>query len=327
MFSVRAFALIAALATSACGGRARSAVDWEHKAPFQRGTALKHVPAECAGGHMFLDLPAVEKNEATRAAVDVLAGRFFAGMATSSTDRKVIVALEKALRDEGLDPARDTKEIALCYRGPAGVIAVFAGDYSGKDIFGAVEKAAKQLGDKPPKIEEKNHVEFIRLGSLRVARVAPNVVVLGEDISAMVMLNESNDRSEQWGYQPGHVGFARLGGEEPMFISFTDKGADVEVELVLRAGKTLATFEGKRESVADRFAETPLKDLAPAVRTAKIEIKSGVARIVLRGQSGEIARAIHVASELSPGELKKILGYVFGGGGGNDPSSPGEHKI
>lgn len=313
---VRALAVVAALsgslAVAACGGRARSAIDWEHKAPFARGTVLRHVPAECGGGHLFLDLPAVAKNEATRAAVEVLTERFFAGMATTPSDHHVLDELHQALRAEGLDPARDTKEIAVCYRGAGGgMIAVFGGDFSGKDIFGAVTRAAAKLGDKPPEIYEKRGLEYIKLGSLRVVRVAPNVVALGEDLSALLMLGEPADRSELWGFKPGHVGFARIGGADDMFVSFTDRGPEVEVELLVRtASKDL---ESRREGVADRLADTPLKALAPAARAAQIKLGGGFAQIVLRGKSTEIAEAIRVAASLSPIELRKIVGYVFGG--------------
>jgi hypothetical protein len=321
MHMLRAVLVVFALATAACGGRAQSAIDWEHKAPFQRGTVLRHVPAECGGGHLFLDLPAVAKNEATRAAVDVLTERFFAGMASTPGDHHVIDALHKALRDEGLDPARDTKEIAICYRGgDGGMIAVFGGDFSGKDVFGAVSKAATKLGDKPPDIFEKKGLEYMKLGTLRVVRVAPNVVALGEDLSALLMLGEPADRSELWGFRPDHAGFAHIGGADEIFIAFADRGAEVEVELIVRtAGKDLSS---RRDGVADRLETTALKALAPAVRTAKIQTNGPAARIVLRGGTPEIAEAIRVAASLSAAELKKIVGFVFGGA----DAAP-EHKI
>jgi hypothetical protein len=312
-----------ATSTAACGGRARSAIDWQHKATFARGTVLKHVPGECAAGHVFLDLPAVEKNEASAAAVDVLSARFFAGMATTPSDRRVLTALRDSLREEGLDVVRDTKEIAICLRGAGGVVAVFGGDYSGKDVFHAFETAAKKLGDKPPKIENDKGIEYIALGQLRVARVAPNVVAIGEDLSAMIMLGDAADRSEQWGYKPGLVGFARLAGEDEMFISFADKGEDVEIELILRASGSAKDYEGKREGVADRLGDTPLKALAPAARAAQINTAAGFVRFLLRGKSRDIAQAIHTAAELSPAELKKILGHVFSGTESGGP----EHKI
>ena len=179
------YALVAVLAACwGCGGRARSSVDWEHRALFEKGTVLRHVPGECAGGHVFIDLPSVEKNAASNAAFDVLAARFFAGMETNATDRRVITAVRDALREEGLEPTRDTKELAICLRGNGGLVAVFGGEYSGKDVFHAFEGAAKKLGDKVPRIENKHGIEYIELGQLRVARIAPNVVAVSEDLTA-----------------------------------------------------------------------------------------------------------------------------------------------
>lgn len=320
-----ALALLAVLATSAgCGGRARSSVDWEHRAAFAKGTVLRHVPAECAGGHVFIDLPAVETNEASRAAFEVLAARFLAGMETSTTDRKVLAALRDSLREEGLDPSRDTKELAICLRGSGGIVAVLGGEYSGKDVFRAFEKAAKKLGDKTPRIENQRGIEYIELGQLRVARIAPNVIAVGEDLSALIALGSESDRSAAWGYRPGLAGFARMAGDDEMFVSFAGTREEVEIEVIVRSGQAVKDLEGRRSGIADRLADTPLKKLAPAASAAQINSTSGFARFVLRGKSADVAEAIHTAAELSPAELKKVIGYVFGG---TDGTGTPEHKI
>ena len=116
-----------------------------------------------------------------------------------------------------------------------------------------------------------------------------------------------------------------MAGEDEMFISFAAPSADeVEVEIIVRSEKGAKDLEGRRAGIAERLGETPLKKLAPAASAARINSASGFARFVLRGKSAEIAEAIHTAAELSPAELKKIIGYVFGGA---DGTGTPEHKI
>lgn len=329
MKRLRALALFFAIGTIAtgCHGRAKSAAEWASKpTAFQRGTVLRHAPDSCAGGRLFLDLEAAEKNVATRAAVEVLASRITGGIAATPSDRRVFMALRDALRDEGLDPVRDTRELAVCYPGgDRGITAVFGGDYSGKDVFRAITAAAEHLGDKPPRVEERQGIEYVRLGRLVIARVSPNVVAMGDDVALLASLAAETDRSSRYDYRPGLVAAALIGDDiDGMRLRFADAGEDVLVDVSLRVKDSLDELEKRRSGVASRLDETPLRGLSPLVANAKITVAAGRARFEMRGRSADVANALQTATELPPNELKRIVGYVFGGADGT--GSP-EHKI
>lgn len=313
--------------TLGCGARASSAsASATKRAPFQPGTVLRHAPPSCAGGHLFLDLPRAEKNEATRLAVEVLAGRVVGGIGTSPRDRRVFAALGDGLRGEGLDPVRDTKELAICYPNEhAGPIAVFGGDYSGKDVFRAIGRAAAQLGEKAPPVEERDSVQFVRLGSVIIARVAPNVIAVGDDLERLTPLATEADRSARYLYSPGLVATAVIGdANDGVRLRIAESGAEVSIELSIRTNLSDAQLESRREGAATRLEETPLRMLAPLASSAKITTGDGRAKLELRGRSSDVGSALQTASELPPNELKRILAYVFGG---RDGTGTPEQKI
>jgi len=328
-FGLSALALVIVVGATAigCHGRAKSAAEWSSKkTPFQSGTVLRHAPDVCNGGHLFLDLPRAEKNDATRVAVEVLAGRMVGGVASSTSDRRVFSALRDALRAEGLDPVRDTKELAVCYPGEhAGVIAVFGGDYSGKDIFRAIGSAAEHLGDKPPRVEERHGVEYVRLGRLVIARVSANVMALGDDVALLTSLADDVDRSSRYLYTPDLVAAARIGTEDDgIRVRVADAAQDVSIEISLRTNKTADDLESRRVGVASRVGETPLRGLVPLASNAKISVANGRAKLELRGHATDVANALQTAADLPPNELKRVIAYVFGGA---DGSGTPEHKI
>jgi len=325
MSKVRALVLLtAALTATGCHGRARSATEWSStKTAFAAGSVLRHAPEICAGGRLFLDLPRAEKNEATRVAVGVLGARMLGGAYATTGTRRVFGALRDALRDEGVDLARDTKELVVCFPGEhAGVIAVLAGDFSGKDLFRAIERAGASLGEKTPPVDERHGVEFMRLGRVAIARVAPNVVAIGDDMDVLATLGAATDRSASYLYAPGLVAAAQIGDD--VAVRITDAGEDVALDISLRTKKSGDELESRRAGVASRIEETPLHGLGPLAANAKITVAGGRARLELRGRSADVAGALQTAAELPPNELKKMLAYVFGGA---DGTGTPEHKI
>jgi len=322
MNPARSLVFAAALAVPACRSAPKSAVDWQQKAPYQAGTALRHVPPSCAGGHLYVDLPVARRNEALRTAIEIATDRFVAGAARSANDKRSIGALNEALHEEGVDLGRDIKELAACWAGgDAGVVFTVGGDFSGKDVFGAVQKASAKLGDKQPEVEVARGVPYVRLGAVLIARPAPNVLALGEDLAALTALGKPNDRASAWGVTEGRAAVARLGKADDVWVALSDRGAELEIQLVTHTKKTAAEMEARRSGVADRLGETPLKMLVPAVRATTIAESGGTATFTLRPRTSDAAWALRAAVDLAPGELRRIVGYVFAAG---EPGGAGE---
>ena len=320
-------ALVVGSAAIGCHGRAKSATEWStKKTAFVSGTVLRHAPDSCAGGHLFLDLPRAEKNDATRVAVELLAGRLVGGVVSSTSERRVFGALRDALREEGLDPVRDTKELAVCYPGEnAGVVAIFGGEFSGKDIFHAIGSAAERLGDKPPQVEERNGVEYVRLGRLVIARLAANVVAIGDNVALLTSLGAEVDRSSRYQYTADLVAAAQIGDDaHGIRVRVADVPPDVSIEISVRTNKSATELASRRDGVASRVAETPLHRLGPLAANAEITVSNGRANFSLRGRASDVADALQTAADIPPQELKRVIAYVFGGA---DGTGTPEHKI
>ncbi|MGZ5971264.1 MAG: hypothetical protein ACXWP4_26520 [Polyangiales bacterium] len=296
---------------AACKGKApKSAIGWEQKTPYAKGTVFKHVPASCVGGWIYIDLPAVLKNEATATTAEGFASKIAHDFGKSG-GKRATKELEAAFKEEGFAPLRDTKEIAVCYRGDESTLFVFGGDYSGKDLLGALQRAVERSGDEPPKIENVRGVPTISLGKLSFTRVAPNVLVMGEDVVAAARLSKPFDRSAEWGFQPDRILVASLSGPDRWRISVAESGPDIEIFATSRSKQSQAELEKVRDRVAKRLEDTPLKLLSQAVSTTKIDVAAGQASYSLRVPSLLIADAVRIIADLPPGETKRILGYLF----------------
>jgi hypothetical protein len=297
--------------SAACrGGAPKSAVGWEQKTPYAKATIFKHLPASCAGGSLYIDVPAVLKNEATSATAEGMATKIAKDFGKSG-GKSATEELKKAFREQGFEPLRDTKEIAVCYRGGESTLFVFAGDYSGKDLLGALQKAVERTGDEAPRVENVHGVPTLSLNKLTFARVAPNVMVMSEDVIAATRLSKPFDRSAAWGYQPGRILLAELSGPDHWHFSIAESGADIDLVATSRTKLSQTELEQGRDRVAKRLAETPLKLLSQSAASTRIDVASGTATYSVRVQGTLVADAVRIIADLPPGEMKRILGYLL----------------
>lgn len=309
---MRRILLALALSSSvvACRGKApKSAIAWEQKTPYAKGTIFQHLPATCAGGSLYIDVPAVLKNEATASTAETMAARIAKDF-NKSSGKEGSNALTKAFRDEGFEPLRDTKEIAVCYRGSETTLYVFAGDYSGKDLLGALQKATSGKGEEL-KIENVHGVPTLSLERLTFARVAPNVLVMGEDVSAATRLSKPFDRSGEWGWKNGRILLAELAGPDHWHFAVAESGPDIDFVATSHTKLSLPDLEQGRARVAKRLEETPLKLLSKPASTTKIDLATGTATYSVRLPASVVAEAVRIVAELPPGEMKRILGYLL----------------
>jgi hypothetical protein len=304
------FALALLASTAACRGKApKSSIAWEQKTPYTKGSIFQHVPATCAGGSLYIDLPAVLKNEATAQTAESMAARIARDF-NKSSGKEGSNAVTKAFRDEGFEPLRDTKEIAVCYRASESTLYVFAGDYSGKDLLGALRKAASSKDDEL-QIENVHGVPTLSLEKLTFARVAPNVLVMGEDVMAATRLSKPFDRSSEWGWKSGRILLAELAGPDHWHFSVGEAGPDIDFVATSRTKLTLPELEQGRARVSKRLEETPLKLLSKPAETTKIDVAAGTATYSVRLPASIVAETVRIVTELPPGEMKRILGFLL----------------
>ncbi len=310
---VASLAVLAALpAVTGCRGRTKSAVDWEKRVPYAHGTALRHVPASCPSGHLYVDLQAVLANEATAATAELVGEKLGAELTDTVAEREGLRALRNSFKREGIELLRDLREIALCFRGDEGGLAVtLGGELSGKDVLGAIRRAIADQGESPPPVRVASGVPYVLLGKVAVGRPAPNVVVLADDPTLIGALLTPNDRAGAWGATPGRILVARGRGELDAEIAVSEQGADVVIEGRFPTKQAKDALESRRDLAATRLADTPLALLSDAVRSTSVDVQTGEAVLVLRAPSTLVADAIGRMTELPPGHLKKIIGYVF----------------
>ena len=82
---------------------------------------------------------------------------------------------------------------------------------------------------------------------------------MGEDASLLASLSKPNDRASEWGVTSGRVLVSRLGAEDDVWLACTDRGPDLELQLVTHTKRGAQDLEARRPGVADRLTRTPLK--------------------------------------------------------------------
>lgn len=299
------------VALPACGGRTKSAADWQQKTPYARGTVLHHIPDACPHGSVVIDLQRAVQNEATALLVDRFGARLAGAMGTAEGLDK----LKVAMRDEGFDPLRDTREIAFCDRGDVQYF-IFGGDFSGKDIFRAVQKAT---GDDAPTVREVDGVQAITLGHehpMDYLRVAPNVIVVSKDGAGAAKLRADRDRSAAFEWTNDRIAVASFGGSEQLHVLVSERGGELEVTAEVRIKATQAELETRKGNAAKKLVDTPLKMLSAPVSAMTVESAGGRARLTLRASTSTAADAIRTLLEMPKEQTDELLRFVLSPDGG-----------
>jgi len=287
------------------------------KIEYEHGDALKYVPASCPRSYGYIDLAAIMRNEGVAANFDTIQRKLTEKLASGKAGEKMSRALDE-LSAKGVDLLRDPREIAVCSKDKGDLVVVVGGAFSGKDVLGAISSANAASGEGALVRKRIDGVSLVRLRKKGViAHIAPNVLAIGDDESAIVALKSAPGGGVGWDVGKGRLFLMHTVDkkEEPIDVHVTDKGSELELQFAMEMrGKAAlgvktnpkefkAEMRKKIDEQADKLERGPFKNLGPHFRRTTIDVIG--ARVVFRTTvpSGEIAVAIKGAAQANDADL------------------------
>jgi predicted regulator of Ras-like GTPase activity (Roadblock/LC7/MglB family) len=290
---------------------------------YAQGDVLEHVPKECSMLRLYVDVRALQKNEAFAANTDTLQEKLTSAMKDDGGEKgqKVMKALKKA----GIDPTKDVRELAMCGQGKDDFVMAIGGDFGAKDPLDALSKALEDSGDDAPKSSETDGVKMLEIkgkkGKTYVGAVSPGVLVLANDKDVLAGLKDAKPKTSDWDVDSDRLAFfyfrekgkmafdltmsTQTDGVEVKFIgTFEDKTGDkmkeapkaIEAEFVKMAGK-----------FGTKMAGTPFDAIGSDVKATKISVAGNVVTVILGVANDHLAKLIKAVAESTPKELKSAL--------------------
>jgi hypothetical protein len=286
---------------------------------YAHGEILEHVPKKCAFGRVYLnfaglsDEPSVKKNMAKLddKLVDAMKGK------SGDKAKDVLRILEKA----DIDPAKDIKEIAVCANSEDEVIVAVAGDFTGKDVLGALVKIADKEGETLKKKEEGGVTYLKGKDKMMLGQITPNVFVATKDVDDFGKLAKAEDQSAEWGVAKGKLivvkGSMKKQGVDSLACDLTSKGDALElkvaVELSGKAAKELdqeadaeATLKKVIEQAAAKVEKSPASAIADDIRDVKIKIDGHKITLTMKCSNKDLGKAISALADASEADLEKL---------------------
>jgi hypothetical protein len=296
--------------------------DGEAAVKYKNGDALKHVPGTCKAGYAYLNLGAFLKNEAIASNADSLQEKLGDAMKSGKDAKKASKAL-KALKKSGFDFTKDIKEFAMCapsdWKDP---VAIVGGNFSGKDILGALVKANDATGDGGDlEKKESDGISYLKMKKGVLALVGPNVIAVGDHKDDVFELKKKGSGADAWDVGKGRIFAMHVVDKKDMNVdgSITENGDNLDfkvaVEMNGSQGEQMKAnpaqfkteFKKMANQIADKLEKTPFKNLADDIRGAKIEIDGSKVTVTITSPASELALAIKTAAEASEDDLGKMF--------------------
>ena len=286
---------------------------------YTNGEVIKYLPKSCKGGRFYVNVGLFLKNEATETAMVALEDKMSDKM--KKKDAKQMGKVLKSLKKSGIDPAKDIKEIALCFEpGMKQGAAAIGGNFAGKDPIGAIVKASAETDEELEKKTEDG-VDYIKSKKSVIGAVAPNVLVVTDSKAQFADLKDAPGGEDGWDTGKGKIfSFNFADKKSGKFNgSITENGEDLDVKFVADltgdAGEKMeddpATFKKQFEKMRDMFEQKlskgPFKKIADDIGNAKIKVDGTKVTISLTVPASDLGDSIKKAANLSEDDLENAV--------------------
>ncbi len=276
---------------------------------------LKHMPKDCDEGRVFVNLGKLFAGGDLGASVDTLIGT---AMAQGKPDDKKAAEVMKTLKDGGIDPVKDIREIAVCANKDKKktVVAISMEPKAEKpaDVFA---KAA-EIGDgKPPTKEEKDGATFLKsaTGNSVMAVVGKNMLLMGDDQETLAGLVKGGEGAGDFGDSKSHIVWAKVDPNKTKAdVMMKEAGSDYDLKVMFVAGKDAPKMKEQFEKMMpelDKAAEKMpfVKPLLPVAKNGKIEVAGENLTFTTKFAKAAIADFLKEASKADPKEIMKGLKF------------------
>ncbi len=284
-------------------------------APATAGAdVLKHMPKDCDEGRVFVNMGKFLAGGDMGGAFDTLIGK---AMASGKADDKKAAEVMKVLKDGGIDPLKDIREIAVCANkdDKKTVVAVSMEPKADKpaDVFA---KAMETGEGKPPTKEEKDGATYLKSGKGDggLAVLSKNLILIGEDVKTLEAVAKGGDGAGEFGDAKSTVVWAKVDPTKTKAeVVMKEAGADYDlnVKYVAKdAAKNKAEFE-KMLPELDKVAEKMpfAKPLLPIAKNGKANAEGENFTFTTKFPKTAIADFLKEASKVDPKEIMKGLKF------------------
>lgn len=199
------------------------------------GSILKHLPANCAGMKLYVDLQHFRRYRSTGADIAQVAGKV---LARTDADEKFVDPVIDTLRDNGVNLASDLREVAACAESKGDWAALLSVDL--KDVkttpTNLLLAAATATGQPTLKTREVQGVKYVVPKGIGGALgfVAPGL--LGYASSPELLAKAATSRPETMGVSKGEEQLATLSfptGSKRGRLTLTGEPQSITADLLL----------------------------------------------------------------------------------------------
>lgn len=276
---------------------------------------LKHMPKDCDEGRVFVNVGKLFAGGDLGGNLETLVGK---AMAAGKGDDKKAAEVMKVLKDGGIDPLKDIREVAVCQNKDKKKTVVAVSMEPKADKPADVLAKAIEVGDgKAPTKEEKDGATFVKSGKGdgALAVVGKNLLLIGDDQKALEAVIKGGDGAGEFGDAKSTVVWAKVDpNKSKAEVVMKEAGADYDLKITANAGKDAAKMKTEFEKMlpeVDKLAEKMpfAKPILPVVKNGKVDVAGEVVTFVTKFPKDAIAKFLAEASKADPKEIMKGLKF------------------
>jgi hypothetical protein len=283
------------------------------------GDVLKRLPTDCKEGRIYVDLQALQKNEAFKANADTLDDKMAEAM--KGPDGEKAEAMLKSLKKQGISPLRDLRDFALCMKGEHKAIGVFGGNFEGKKTLDKLSKAVTDADkEEAPTAGDVDGISYLQLKSKKskasyLGAITDDVFGVVDDKEDLSQLKKTGG-DPSWAAGKGRILAVKINvpkNDEPVEFSLTDKGDELEGKFHMKlpakdakaAKKNPAMFKTGMLGAIPGLDKGPLSPIADDLKATKVDIDDdGTVKLTVTVTNAHLATLIKKVSAMSEKELE-----------------------
>ncbi|MBL9022793.1 MAG: hypothetical protein JNL21_11380 [Myxococcales bacterium] len=276
---------------------------------------LKHMPKECDEGRIYVNVGKLFAGGDLGTSLDTIVGK---AMAQGKADDKKAEAVMKTLKEGGVDPLKDIREVAVCANkdDKKTVVVVSMEPKADKpaDVFA---KAAEAATGKAPTKEDKDGATWVQSAADKsvMAFVGKNVMLVGEDKDVLAAAIKGGDGASEFGDAKSSIVWAKVDpNKSKADINMKETGSDYDLKVMFVGGKDAPKMKEQFEKMlpeVDKAAEQMpfVKPLLPVAKNGKIEVAGENVTFTTKFPKAAIADFLKEASKVDPKEIMKGLKF------------------
>jgi hypothetical protein len=283
---------------------------------YARGDVLKNMPKECPGGRFYLDMQKMFASPAFAKNASLLEDKL-AEAADEDEKKARFAKVLETLKAEGVDPARDARELAGCVPQTDDddpIIAV--GFDTAKDLLALLEKASEKT-DKKLKREDY----MLTAPNTAFAQLSPGVLTITKGKPLMAKAKAATGGAPGFAIAHGKLLYAKVdqGAKKHFEITMVEKGENIDgTWTMLLAGEEAKTakahpaemkaeFQRLVTGFAAQAEKGPLKILADDLKKTKVDLQGDKVTFSLTIPMADVTEVVKQMANAKPGDLKKMF--------------------